>query len=171
MVVWMSTCLHTSSQHHSKLSIEWKAGWKGEQLVSTDGIFSLGLMSAYRRRDETRRRGMALVKKEGVQNGGVQTKVRRRRNGREIQAKEMVRLSRIGRPRLRPRFLLEMQLTRRKTGLAEVRTAQQSSRVLARSMATAQEQSSSSLPSGQSMLPLHQSILRMQPDLSAQGRL
>ena len=45
MMLLMSICLHTSSQRHSKLSIEVKAGWNGEQIVKTDGSFSLGLMS------------------------------------------------------------------------------------------------------------------------------
>ena len=83
----------------------------------------------------------------------------------------MVRLSSLGRLMLNPRLLLEMWLTKRKRGLAEVRTAQQSRRVLAVSMDTTQGQSSSSLPSMQSLLPLHQRIVRIHPDLSEQGRL
>ena len=107
----------------------------------------------------------------GVQKEGVQRRDRRRRRGNEIQANEIVRFSKIGRPNLKPRCFLETLLTRRKTGLAEVSTAQQRSRVLARSMDTAQGHSSSSLPSGQSLMPLHQAILRMHLDWSAQGRL
>ena len=45
MMGLMLICFHTSSQRHSKLSIEVKAGWKGEQAVSADGSFMLGLMS------------------------------------------------------------------------------------------------------------------------------
>ena len=89
-IVWMSTCPHTSSQHHSKLSIEVKAGWMGEQMLSTGGFMSLGLMSAYRRRDETRRTGMVGVKTVDVQNG-VQRRERRRMVSREIRAKNMLR--------------------------------------------------------------------------------
>ena len=107
----------------------------------------------------------------GVQKPGVQKRDMRRRRGNEIQAKEIVLFRKNGRPNLKPRCFLETLLTRRKTGLAEVSTAQQRSRVLAMSMETAQGHSSSSLPSGQSLLPLHQSILRMHLDLSAQGRL
>ena len=107
----------------------------------------------------------------GVQKPGVQKRDMRRRRGNEIQAKEIVLFRKIGRPNLKPRCFLETLLTRRKTGLAEVSTAQQRSRVLAMSMETAQGHSSSSLPSGQSGLRLHQSILRMHLDLSAQGRL
>ena len=100
----------------------------------------------------------------------MQARDRRRRRGKEIQANDKVRCIKIGLPRLKPRCFLETLLTRRKTGLAEVSTAQQRSRVLARSMDTAQGHSSSSLPSGQSLLPLHQSILRIHLDWSAQGR-
>ena len=44
MMVWMSTCLHTSSQRHSKLSMEVKAGWKGEQRLVSGDILLLGLI-------------------------------------------------------------------------------------------------------------------------------
>ena len=135
-------------------------------MASSCGMLPSGLIRAYKRRDETSRRGMA-----GVQKEGVQRRDRRRRRGKEIQANDKVRCIKIGLPRLKPRCFLETLLTRRKTGLAEVSTAQQSSRVLARSMDTAQGHSSSSLLSGQSGLRLHQSILRMHLDLSAQGRL
>ena len=81
----MPTCFHTSSQHHNKLSIEVKARWKGEQVLSTVDFFTSGLMSAYRRRDETRRRGIVGVKTVDVQKS-ARIIESNRRVGREIKA-------------------------------------------------------------------------------------
>ena len=54
------------------------------------------------------RRGMADVKWIDVQKRGFQKRERKRRKGKDIQAKVVVRLIGLGRLRLNPRLLIEM---------------------------------------------------------------
>ena len=72
-----------------------------------DGPLSRGLIKAYKIREETRRKGIGGVQSVKTQAAGVQRRERRRMKGREIHAKEIVRLSRIGRLKVKLRCFRE----------------------------------------------------------------